>query len=153
MNCGLMDDYSDSPDQLELESDMEVNNLDPQWLEDCNSLRESKPRCGICAGYHGPIGPLLNNSTCHQVNDSKCHHVSVETVNMEPIHNTDTNVENSSINTISDSITDLDHIIDPLMQKPFSNWYCVNNYLIPMHQAGNQGEVVERLRGTGCERR
>ena len=75
MNCHLLDDYSDSPDQIELEVNMETCDLNPQWLEDCNSLRKSKPRCGACGGHHGPICPLLG--------ESMSNHVSVETVPLD----------------------------------------------------------------------
>ena len=120
LNLGLMDDYTDFPDQSELTTDATMCEIDSHWFDDCASLRKAVPRCNVCSGTHG-------SEPCPLLGEVQANHVSVPIHQTTPIESDDGIEDQTEHKGLP---AEVDDSFEPITLRPYSNWYCVNNYIV-----------------------
>ena len=91
LSFGLLDDYSDVPGYSELNSHTPDFDIKSHWFDDCTSLREPRPRCNVCSGYHG-------SEPCPLLGKVRNNHVSVCNEPAENEEDADLSIDNDSSN-------------------------------------------------------
>ena len=123
LNLGLMDDYTDFPDQSELTTDTTMCEIDSHWFDDCASLRKAVPRCNVCSGTHG-------SEPCPLLGEVQTNHVSVPIHQTTPMESDEGIEDQTEHKGLPAEDIQFDDLFEPITLCPYSNWYCVNNYIV-----------------------
>ena len=116
LTFGLLDDYTDIPDEVDVAADSDIAT---HWFEDCANLKMgASANVSMCF----PADPEID--VCRPVSSTPC---------SAPVHVVIDDSSSESVDVIDDSAAEsADSCTEPLMvlEKPYSNWYCVDNYLL-----------------------